>query len=284
MAEPGALRQLALLGACHQRWDLLRPLLDAAARRRDAAAAHALARCLAYGLGAAPGTPPIAIDWTAVQEALPQLAGDIPLPVAETLRESPQIRRFPAVLHPLVLDVLIQLATPLVQRSWIIDARTGEMRADPMRTSSHVTLAPRQHDHVLEAIEHCIGRIAGVSGLNGEFVQILRYRVGEEFKPHVDYFNESRDGARQSLADGGQRAQTVLMYLNDKYTGGETSFPKLQLVVRGQPGDVLHFHNLAADGRGHRDSLHAGTPVTGGEKWLLSKWIRSEKYPPRLAW
>jgi prolyl 4-hydroxylase len=74
------------------------------------------------------------------------------------------------------------------------------------------------------------------------------------------------------------------MYLNEGYSGGSTSFPKLQLAIQGRRGDMLHFHNLGADGLGHKDTLHAGTPVTGGEKWLLSKWIRSDRYPPRLAW
>ncbi len=281
MGDAGAMRQLALLGACHQRWELLRPLLDAAARGGDPVAARALARCHAEGIGGASGRD---IDWPRVETALPQLAGDIPLPIAEILHESPRIRRLPGVIHPLVLDAVIAMAAPLVRRSQIVDARTGEVRADPMRTSSHVTLGPRQHDHVLEAIELCIGRVSGLSPLNGEFVQILRYRIGEEFKPHVDYFNESGDAAYRSLADGGQRAHTVLLYLNEDYAGGATSFPKLNLVIKGRRGDMLYFHNLAADGFGHRDSLHAGMPVTHGEKWLLSKWIRSENYPPRLAW
>ncbi len=252
MGDGGALRQLALLAACHRRPELIQPART--------------------------------IDWHAVDEALPQLAGDLALPAAETLHEAPLVRRLPAAIPALVLDALIELAAPLVRRSTIVDARTGETRADPMRTSSHVTFAPRQHDHVLEAIEQCIARVSGLPALHGEFVQILRYRVGEEFKPHVDYFNESGEAAYRSLADGGQRAQTVLIYLNDDYAGGTTSFPKLGLDIRGNRGDILHFHNLDADGRGHRDTLHAGTPVTAGEKWLLSKWIRSEAYPPRLAW
>jgi prolyl 4-hydroxylase len=218
------------------------------------------------------------------ESAIPQLAGDIPLPAAETLHDSPLVRRFPAVIPPLVADALVAVASPLVQRSQIVDARTGESRPDPMRTSSHVTLGPRQHDHVLEAIERCIARVSALPVENGELVQILRYRIGEEFKPHVDYFNESGAASYQSLADGGQRAQTVLIYLNDGYAGGSTVFPKLQIEIRGRRGDLLHFHNLGADGLGHRDSLHAGTPVTNGEKWLLSKWIRSESYPPRIAW
>jgi prolyl 4-hydroxylase len=321
MGDAGALRQLALLSVCHQRWDLLRPLLDASARHGDAAAVYALACCYAGGIGGAPEPalavamsrseaalsqylgqrldqslreqsspssvsepPALHIDWLLLEQALPHFAADIPLPTAETLHEAPLIRRLPGVIHPLVLDAVINLAAPLVRRSQIVDARTGEVRADPMRTSSHVTLGPRQHDHVLEALERCISRVSDVPALNGEFLQILRYHPGEEFRPHVDYFNNSGAGAYQSLADGGQRAQTVLMYLNDDYTGGSTYFPELRLDIKGGRGDMLHFHNLGADGLGHRDTLHAGIPVAAGEKWLLSQWIRSESYPPRLAW
>ena len=104
-------------------------------------------------------------------------------------------------------------------------------------------------------------------------------------KPGVSHvMNESGAGAYQSLADGGQRAQTVLLYLNDDYSGGSTCFPKLHLDIKGHRGDLLQFHNLGADGLGHRDSLHAGMPVMAGEKWLLSLWIRSESYPARIAW
>src|SRR5215831_775233 len=51
MGDGGALRQLALLSACHQRFDLVRPLFDAAARHGDAAAVYALACCYAEGIG-----------------------------------------------------------------------------------------------------------------------------------------------------------------------------------------------------------------------------------------
>ncbi len=321
LGEAGALRQLALLGVCHGRWDLVRPLLDAAARRGDGCAAYALACCYADGIGGAQdpvlaarmcgseaarsqylaqrwvqslragsrtssGTEPPApsIDWPSLERALPQLAADIVLPEAEILHDAPLVRKYPRAIHQLVLDTIINLAAPLVRPSQIVDARTGEARTDPMRTSSHVTLSPRQHDHVLEALERCISRLCGLPPLNGEFLQILRYRRGEQFKPHVDYFNESGAGAYRSLADGGQRVQTVLLYLNDGYGGGRTYFPKLQLEIESTRGDMLHFHNVGPDGRGHRDTLHAGLPVTAGEKWLLSQWLRSESYPPRLEW
>ncbi|HEY2345672.1 MAG TPA: 2OG-Fe(II) oxygenase [Xanthomonadaceae bacterium] len=281
MGDGGALRQLALLGACHGRRDLLPALLDAASRRGDAAAIHLLAR---HPAGMTAGAPAPDIEWVLLEQALPQLAGDMPLPAAETLHAAPLIRMLPGAFPPLLLDWLIHRATPLVQRSQIVDAVTGEVRADPMRTSSHITFGPRQHDHVLEAIERCIGRVTGLPVANSEFLQILRYRPGEEFRPHVDYFNESGGGAYKSLAEGGQRAQTVLVYLNDDYSGGSTAFPRLQLDIKARRGDMLHFHNLGADGLGDRDTLHAGVPVTTGEKWLLSQWIRSESYRDRLAW
>jgi prolyl 4-hydroxylase len=315
MGHAGALRQLALLSICHQRWDLSRPLLDAAARRGDAAAAYALARCYAGGFGGAPepalaaalsdneavrgqylgprltrssparAVPPVMpIDWPSLQESLPNFAAAIALPEAEVLHDAPLVRRLPGVIHELVLDWLINMAAPLVQRSEIVDARTGEKRADPMRNSAHVTLGTLQHDHVVEALERCISRVSALPMQNGEFLQILRYRLGEEFRPHVDYFNESGAGAYRSLADGGQRAQTVLMYLNDDYEGGATCFPQLRLTINGRRGDMLHFHNLGADGLGHKLSLHAGMPVAAGEKWLLSQWIRSDSYPQRAAW
>jgi prolyl 4-hydroxylase len=278
--DAGALRQMGLLAVLHRRWDLVCPLLHAAAGRGDAAA-RALTRRHAPEIG---GAPPAGVDWTSVEHALPVLAADLALPPALTLRELPSIRRLPALIHPLVLDMLVGMAAPLVQRSQIVDAQTGEVRADPMRNSSHVTLGPRQHDHVLEALERCIGRVCGIPVRNGEFLQILRYRVGEEFRPHVDYFNEGAAGTLRSLADGGQRVQTALIYLNEGYAGGSTHFPRLGLAIEPRRGDLVHFHNVGADGRGLQDSLHAGMPVLSGEKWLLSQWIRREPYPPRVTW
>jgi prolyl 4-hydroxylase len=281
MGDAAALRQLGLLCVCHERWDLVRPLLSASAVRGDSAGAYALACCRAEGIE---GPPAPTIDWALLDRSIPQLASALRLSTPKILSITPLIQQFSKVFHPVVLKTLMNLAAPLVTRSQIVDARTGEMRADPMRNSCHVTLGPRQHDHVLEALERCMSYVSGLPVLNGEFIQILRYRVGEEFKPHVDYFNESGASAYLSLAEGGQRVQTLLTYLNDDYSGGSTHFPLLNLTVAGRRGDMLHFHNVSANGLGHKDSLHAGKPVTAGEKWLLSKWIRAEPYPPRMRW
>jgi hypothetical protein len=42
---------------------------------------------------------------------------------------------------------------------------------------------------------------------------------------------------------------------------------------KGRRGSALFFWNVEPDGTRDQDTLHAGLPVTRGEKWLLSQWI-----------
>lgn len=46
--------------------------------------------------------------------------------------------------------------------------------------------------------------------------------------------------------------------------------------VKGRKGDALLFRN--ADDRGQLDpsSQHSGEPVTSGEKFIASRWIRQQ--------
>jgi len=43
--------------------------------------------------------------------------------------------------------------------------------------------------------------------------------------------------------------------------------------------EALVFDNVDAAGAGDMNTLHAGQPVTRGEKWLLSQWIRDKPQP-----
>ena len=47
---------------------------------------------------------------------------------------------------------------------------------------------------------------------------------------------------------------------------------------RGQLGDALMFQNTGVDGQPNELMLHAGMPITGGQKWVASKWIREEAF------
>jgi len=111
-------------------------------------------------------------------------------------------------------------------------------------------------------------RIAAASGTDvaqGEPLQIISYKPGQQYKPHVDTI---------AGADN-QRILTMLVYLNDGFAGGETQFLPDGPIVRGNKGDAILFRNVTADGRPDPASRHAGLAVTAGRKLIASRWIRA---------
>jgi predicted 2-oxoglutarate/Fe(II)-dependent dioxygenase YbiX len=130
-------------------------------------------------------------------------------------------------------------------------------------------------------------RIAAASNLPlpvFEPAQIMRYAVGEEFRPHHDFIDPAHAGHGPQLARFGQRIATFLIYLNDDFEGGETTFPRAGFSHRGRKGDALLFANVDAATRAPDPlTLHAGRPPTRGEKWIFSQWIRDRSPGPPPA-
>jgi len=106
--------------------------------------------------------------------------------------------------------------------------------------------------------------------------QVLHYAVGQRFEPHHDFLDPTNSAYHDSLARFGQRIATFLIYLNDGYEGGETSFLKIRMTYRAKQGDALFFANVRQDGSPDPTTLHAGLPPTSGEKWVFSQWIRDQ--------
>jgi predicted 2-oxoglutarate/Fe(II)-dependent dioxygenase YbiX len=86
-------------------------------------------------------------------------------------------------------------------------------------------------------------------GLN-EMIRVYKYGVGQVFKRHRD---ESYRRSRHEAS-----FFTFMIYLNDGYEGGETSFQKAE-VVPTQGSALIFPHHL----------LHEGNEVTAGEKLVL---------------
>ena len=109
---------------------------------------------------------------------------------------------------------------------------------------------------------------------NLEAPAVLHYEVGERIGDHFDFVDPRTPSYEQEMKRLGQRVITFLVYLNDGYEGGDTYFQKLNLSHRGGRGDALSFVNALPDGRPDLRTVHAGTPPTGGTKWILSQFIR----------
>jgi prolyl 4-hydroxylase len=112
-----------------------------------------------------------------------------------------------------------------------------------------------------------------ISASYAEPTQGQFYEVGQEFKPHTDYF-EAYELARFSTARLGQRTWTFMVYLNEPQGGGETAFTSAGFAVKPKTGRAVIWNNLGADGQPNPDTIHQGTPVLAGNKAIITKWFR----------
>ncbi|GMI86923.1 hypothetical protein like AT3G28480 [Hibiscus trionum] len=182
-------------------------------------------------------------------------------------------------------DHLITLAKDKLEKSMVADNQSGKSVPSEVRTSSGMFLNKAQ-DQVVADIETRIAAWTFLPIENGEAIQILHYEHGQKYEPHFDFFH---DKANQEL--GGHRIATVLMYLSDVESGGETVFPNAKgrlsqikdeswsecaknvFAVKPRKGDALLFFSLHPDATTDTDSLHGSCPVIKGEKWSATKWI-----------
>ena len=113
---------------------------------------------------------------------------------------------------------------------------------------------------------------------HGEGLQVLRYGPGTRYTPHFDFLVPRNEASEQSLRRSGQRVSSLVAYLNDVPGGGETAFPHAGLSVCPQRGNAVYFEYCNGRGQVDAASLHAGSPVTEGEKWAVTKWMRERPF------
>jgi prolyl 4-hydroxylase len=190
------------------------------------------------------------------------------LPEPEMLSKVPHVVRFRALFTAPECAYLMDAAAPMLAPSVVIDAETGAQRPDPVRSCDTAGFTLPLENLAIHALNRRLAAASGTVPEQGEPLQVLRYRPGGEYRGHVDAIPGFRN----------QRAMTVLVWLNDGFGGGETVFPAARLTLRGAPGDAIAFRNVDGEGRPDPASAHAGLPVTEGEKWLASRWIRARPF------
>jgi len=152
----------------------------------------------------------------------------------------------------------------------------GEQR-DEYRTSSGAWLGPDETGSAQAAMRQLVVEITGQPLEHRESSQVLRYEPGQEYRQHQDFWHPDTDYYDAQMTRGGQRAWSVLVYLNDVPAGGGTRFPILGIDVSPKTGKVLAWQKTI-DGELNYDSLHAGLPVTQGTKWMAITWVREQPF------
>ncbi|MBB6505271.1 prolyl 4-hydroxylase [Sphingomonas endophytica] len=182
----------------------------------------------------------------------------------------PRIVHFSGFLTAAECAHVASVAGAMLEPARIIDPATGQWVAHPIRTSDAAAIGPVHEDLVMRAINARIAAASGTAIEQGEALTVLRYRPGQEYRPHLDTIHGAAN----------QRVATMLIYLNGGFAGGETHFPAPRVTVTPRGGDALLFFNTLADDRADPATRHAGLPVRSGAKWLATRWIRARPLDP----
>ena len=97
--------------------------------------------------------------------------------------------------------------------------------------------------------------------------QITKYSYRQGFGPHLD-------GGLWRQQPGGERENTLLIYLMSPLDGGNTYFRALNLSLRPTQGRLVIWNNLLPNGKCNHAMIHSGEPVTKGMKIILHTWLR----------
>lgn len=141
----------------------------------------------------------------------------------------------------------------------LLAQRGGVMRKDVRNNtrvmSDHVEDANYLWERLKPFLPAKMGTEWHVTGLNERF-RFYRYEPGQYFAWHYDGCFR-RNEIEESL-------YTLMVYLNDDFTGGETKFelkyPHEQVVVTPKKGMALLFEHY---------QFHEGSAVTAGIKYVL---------------
>jgi prolyl 4-hydroxylase len=174
-------------------------------------------------------------------------------------------------------EQLIALARPRLRPSTVLDPVSGQHGVAEYRNSETMFFLPGETP-LVAALETRFAALMNMPLEHGEGLQILRYGPGNQYAPHHDFLVPRNEASEQSLRRSGQRVSSLVVYLNDVPGGGETTFPHAGLSVSPLRGNAVYFEYCNSRGQVDAASLHAGAPVTSGEKWAATKWMRERPF------
>ena len=201
---------------------------------------------------------------------------------AELLLSRPGVQRVPSgkaelfrlrgFANPQLCAQLVQLIEKDRRPSTLADA--GDDRY--FRTSETCDLDAQEP--AVREIETLLAALNGIDPAYGEPLQGQRYDVGQEFKPHCDYFNRRGQDWDKYCSVAGQRTWTFMIYLNDVEAGGATRFKAVGKTFQPETGKLLCWNNMRPGGRENPNTIHHGMKVRKGVKYVITKWYREKPW------
>jgi len=147
------------------------------------------------------------------------------------------------------------------------------LRHDETRITERVDAGPlkeRVQQEIAKAVTSTIAHTTGRSFSWFIGPQILRYKAGGHYALHTD--SDHWSAAQGAWVKGLDRDISLLLYLNDDFTGGELEFPVFNYTYQPRPGDLLFF---PSDFR----YRHQANAVQSGVRYAIASWAAFEDEP-----
>ena len=173
---------------------------------------------------------------------------------------------------------IISLAGDRLEKSAV--AGENEIKVSSHRTSLSYILQDNDVSAVSHKIRQRISAITRLPPEHQEELKVIKYEKGQEYKIHHDcHLPLTNNEENVFLRQGGLRIFSCLIYLNDAFEGGSTTFPVINFSNKPKAGSLLIWNNL--DGEDIKAELvHRAEPVISGDKWAMTTWIREAEYQP----
>jgi prolyl 4-hydroxylase len=131
-------------------------------------------------------------------------------------------------------------------------------------------------------VKNIIQRVCNIDNIpfdNAEDLQVVKYQPNGYYKEHNDSCCEDNEYCKEFLTRGGNRIVTMLIYLNDGFEGGATKFTKMNKEIKPDKYSGILFYSMNKNkDKCHSLSMHAGLPITSGEKYVANVWLRESKF------
>ena len=187
-----------------------------------------------------------------------------------------EVQEIPDFLTPEECDTIIDMSHPNLIESEVYTGANDDSIDTTHRKSEQCWLKDHEHE-LVEKLSHKVAELTQTDLSMQEELQVVKYTQGGFFNPHFDACNGDKEFCKRMDDGVGPRYITVLIYLNDDFTGGETVFPSINKSVKPQKGKAVIFYNTHKNtGEILKKSFHGGNPVLSGNKWICNKWIKNK--------
>jgi prolyl 4-hydroxylase len=134
------------------------------------------------------------------------------------------------------------------------------------------------HNEVVLKLAQQSEKLTGIPIKNQENTQVAMYEIGGIFKEHYDSCVYDDKEYCNIKHNAGERRSTLLVYLNDDFTGGETEFVECGIKIKPIAGKGVLFWSTDENEKLIHKSLHKAHPIISGEKWIATKWSHPKEF------